>query len=83
MNANLIFKWLGDPRFAPGSEPDRLSSFLPVEVERTVIGLPGETAGNCPSTNGLRIELAGGHRLVAEDGFDPERLGRLLKAWLS
>ena len=35
MNANLIHKWLKDPRFAPvAEEPDEVieASFLPVEV---------------------------------------------------
>ena len=33
MNANLIFKWLRDPRYAPAApaEPDE-ACFLPVEI---------------------------------------------------
>ena len=43
MNANLIFKWLKDPRFAPqvGDVPklleDGAATFLPIEVIPTVI----------------------------------------------
>ncbi len=32
MNANLIFKWLRDPRFNPPLIEDCTASFLPVEV---------------------------------------------------
>ncbi len=32
MNANLIFKWLRDPRFNPPAVEDCTASFLPVEV---------------------------------------------------
>jgi hypothetical protein len=34
MNANLIFKWLKDPRFAPEAEvPEQEATFLPIEIE--------------------------------------------------
>ena len=84
MNANLIFKWLRDPRFAPGGKADEGSVFLPVEISREspVDGKMTYQALSTP-TGQLRIELAGGHRIVAEGGFDPEALGRLLKGWLS
>jgi transposase len=37
LNANLIFKWLKDPRFASVAVVEEKSVFLPVEV-REVIG---------------------------------------------
>lgn len=44
MNANLIFKWLKDPRFAPkegGSSPEESAAlegiFLPVEIEPSAL----------------------------------------------
>lgn len=83
MNANLIFNWLRDERFAAG-EADEEAVFLPVEVSRDarvdLAAVPEtvSTPGGC-----LRIELAGGHRIVAEGGFDADALGRLLKGWLS
>jgi len=88
MNANLIFKWLRDERYAPGVEGDPGSSFLPVEVSSDLtVDLPvvpeGPVISTAPSTVCLRIELAGGHRIVAEGGFDGDALGRLLKGWLS
>jgi len=83
MNANLIFKWLRDPRFAPNDRVEGLQLFLPVEVSGAGIDLPEESPVGFSSGGGFCIELAGGHRVVAEGGFDPEVLGRLLKAWLS
>lgn len=42
VNANLIFKWLKDPRFAPAADgPDQDVTFLPVEIEAIT---PHETA---------------------------------------
>ncbi|MFQ5466909.1 MAG: transposase [Kiloniellaceae bacterium] len=83
MNANLIFKWLRDPRFMPDEGSDVPPTFLPVEVTGTEIGPSGTASVGLSSDGGFCIELAGGHRVVAGEGFDPERLGRLLKAWLS
>ncbi len=84
MNANLIFKWLRDARFAPVAEADRDGVFLPVEISRH--GLTDKTMARpaiSPVGGLVRIELAGGHRIIAEGGFDPNALGRLLKGWLS
>ena len=84
MNANLIFKWLRDPRFAPGDVAGSEPSFLPVEISQaTAIEVPTVLAAGSPATGRLRIELAGGHRIVAEGDFDADALGRLLKGWLS
>lgn len=80
MNANLIFKWLRDPRFAPGCDAGAVSDFLPVEIGRAPIDMSVDAGDDLPAGR-IRIELAGGHRIVAESGFDAERLGRLLKAW--
>jgi transposase len=84
MNANLIFKWLRDVRFSPDVNAGRNSDFLPVEISQR--GLTDETMASdaiSPVSGVVRIELAGGHRIVAEGGFDPNALGQLLKGWLS
>ena len=84
MNANLIFKWLRDARFAPEVGAYQESVFLPVEISRHGLTDEPRTPDAVSPVGGLvRIELAGGHRMVAEGGFDPSALGRLLKAWLS
>jgi transposase len=79
MNANLVFKWLRDERYAP--EPDATAEeaepiFLPVEVEAWNNPVPALT----PVPSGrIEIELPGGCRVLAEGGFDVEVLSRLLK----
>jgi transposase len=83
MNANLIFKWLRDARFAPTCDGDAGRFFLPVEIDDAMpVDMSAAATGGLPA-EGIHIELAGGHRIVAGGGFDAERLGRLLKAWLS
>ena len=91
MNANQIFNWLKDARFAPGDDRQNVhaavADFLPVEIcsDPTSHRLSPvlESATACQSdgrTHGrLEIELAGGHRISAEGGFDPDLLARLLK----
>jgi len=83
MNANLIFKWLKDPRFAPASVEVE-TVFLPVEIEQPCV-VPEPIAAPLPSRRDgrIEIELAGGHRISAEGGFDPDALARLLKGLLS
>jgi transposase len=77
LNANLIFKWLRDPRFAPeaGQSAD-MPCFLPVEiVERVRLEEPRPviTGGQ------IEVELAGGHRLRISGSYDPEALARLIR----
>lgn len=79
MNANLIFKWLKDPRFSPaaGKTPSDLeggSVFLPVEVSgSTVDHLADDTTmGTAGSTSApllahrVDITLSDGRRVVVE-----------------
>ncbi|MDT8854381.1 transposase [Paracoccaceae bacterium Fryx2] len=78
VNANLIFKWLRDPRhrpkFGPGSEEAGLR-FLPMEiVKEAPITRPMPFA-----ENHIEIELAGGHRMRISGGYDPEALARLIR----
>lgn len=71
VNANLVFTWLRDPRFADiGGE---VASFLPVEI------VQASAAGPSPGEGRIEIELAGGHRLRIVGGYDPEALARLLR----
>jgi transposase len=79
MNANLIFKWLKDERYAsePDAEPEEIESvFLPVEVE--VASSPVLALATAP-VGRIEIELSCGHRITAEGGFDADMLARLLK----
>lgn len=74
VNANLVFKWIRDPRFRP-SEQDN-SVFLPVEVVTE-----SELAVTTPPVMDVRIELAlsNGHRLSIFGAFDPEAVSRLVR----
>ena len=82
VNANLIFKWLKDPRFAPDVIDVSVEPvFLPVEISSKVSdSVDPVPARDEPVPSGrIEIELAGGHKISAEAGFDPDVLVRLLK----
>ncbi len=68
VNANMVFKWIRDPRFNVGcDEPD----FLPVEVS------PGVMPSVCSRPDNrcrIKISLANGHRLEIDGGFDTEAI---------
>lgn len=78
VNANLIFKWLRDPRFAPDPAsalpPSEEARFLPVEIVAETRSAPAATA-----ENHIEIELAGGHRMRISGGYDPDALARLIR----
>jgi transposase len=87
VNANLVFTWLRDARFASadaapevaGAEP---SDFLPVEIitpARSSDAAPAiePTLGTAPGT--IQIDIAGGHRLRISGAYDPEALARLIR----
>lgn len=78
VNANLIFKWLRDPKYRPaprtGSEASGLR-FLPVEiVAEAKSPRVGPAADSC-----IEIEPAGGHRMRISGSYDPEALARLIR----
>ena len=78
VNANLIFKWLRDPKYRPkpgmGSEEAGLR-FLPVEI---VAEARTPAAAPVPDSY-IEIELAGGHRIRISGSYDPEALARLIR----
>ena len=79
VNADLIFKGLRDPRFAPDPaavpSPAVETPFLPVEI---VAEAKARMA--VPAADGhIEIELAGGHRMRISGGYDPEALARLIR----
>ena len=86
VNANQVFKWLKEPRFAAPSAPDGDDDpqtgpmFLPV----TIIGEASEETeaqelSPCSSTGHLEIDLAGGHRLRVIGAYDAEALAGLIR----
>ena len=78
LNANLIFKWVRDPRFVPGAAHSvaQAPCFLPVEIVRHA----APDAERLPVSDGqIEVELAGGHRLRISGSYDPEALARLIR----
>ena len=79
VNANLIFKWLRDPRYAPDPAavpmPAVEPHFLPVEIVVETRSAPTALAAE----NHIEIELAGGHRMRISGSYDPEALARLIR----
>ncbi len=75
MNANLIFKWLRDPRFTPPAVEDSAASFLPVEVvaEPPIIDPPVIE----PKAAKIEILLSNGHHISVSGTYDPDALCRL------
>ena len=70
MNANLIFKWLRDERYAP--EPDAATEepepiFLPVEVEAANSPVPALT----PVPSGRILERIADHKINRLDELMP------------
>ena len=78
LNANLIFKWLRDARYAPGQAQASADTpcFLPVEI---VDHASLEESRPVTAESLLEFELAGGHRLRISGSYDPEALARLLR----
>jgi transposase len=76
VNANLIFKWLRDPKYRPGAGAEESGlRFLPVEIVAEAKALAAAPA----STNHIEIELVGGHRMRISGSSDPEALVRLIR----
>lgn len=70
INANLVFRWRDDPRFANGTD-----DFLPIEIEA---GPTSDTAqDHAPSE--LAIWIAGDVRLAVKGDYDPVVLGNLIR----
>ena len=93
VNANLVFKWLRDPRFNPPPEDSLNGSFLPVEVvaKPPVIDPPvidvsiAETPVISSVASGSQVEivLPTGHRINVSGTYDPDALCRLVRGLAS
>ena len=89
VNANLVFRWLRDPRFNRLVEDHTAVSFLPVEVvaEPPTLDPPGINAPvvDAPvleaGATGSKIEivLPTGHRISVSGAYDPDALCRLVR----
>lgn len=76
VNANLIFKWLRDPRFSSADGGNVGPDFLPVEIEAAPVNLqPAVPQVDCR----IEIALVTGHRLNISGCYDPDVLARLIR----
>ena len=86
MNANMIFTWLRDTRYAPEAGPAVEArvldgpSFLPVEiVDRLRSEEHLAAVDPTPVSGTIEIDVTGGHRLRIVGSYDPEALARLIR----
>ena len=79
VNANLIFKWRRDPRYAsdPAAAPGLSEGlrFLPVEIVKEAPVIRQTPAAD----NHIEIDFADGHRMRINGSYDPEALARLIR----
>ena len=76
VNANLVFKWLRDLRFAPDGSGEG-ARFLPVEIVGG--GLREERPAPACAESRIEIGLASGHSLRISGAYDPDALARLIR----
>ena len=63
LSANLIFKWVRDPRFAPGAAQSAAQA--PCFLRAEIVDHARHEAPRRNTTDGqIEVELAGGHRLM-------------------
>ena len=75
VNANQVFNWLKDPRFAPAREDAEPDLFLPVEVVE-----PISAEATCdPARGEMIVDLVSGHRLRITGCYDPDALAVLIR----
>lgn len=71
VNANMVFKWLRDPRYSAAS--DRAGDFLPVTIAADPDPAPLKTSRPpAPSLAGICVEITtpGGCKVRVEGGLD-------------
>lgn len=80
VNANQLFNWMRDRRFAPVEDGGENAEpvFLPVEIIRAGDEGPSEPAEQ-QAMGAVEIELPNGCRLTVRGGFDPDALVRLAR----
>ena len=75
VNANQVFNWLKDPKFAAAASDEPPACFLPVEVVEPIEPEPVAVADR----GEMVVELACGHRLRISGSFDPDALAVLIR----
>ena len=78
-NANLIFKWLKDPRFASVAAVEEKPVFLPVEVREDDVPTAPMASPAGGAHGRVAIVLVAGHRVSIDGSFDGDAVTRLLR----
>ncbi len=78
VNANLVFKWLRDPRFKETAAEDSAAAFLPVEVVAAPPIIEPPVIEPKASESKIEILLSNGHRVSVSGGYDVDALCRLV-----
>ncbi|MCP4381253.1 MAG: transposase [Hyphomicrobiales bacterium] len=76
VNANQVFNWLKEPRFADAEPPEAETAFLPVEI---IQARDMTVQGNRTEPGTLKIDLVCGHRLRINGPYDADALARLIR----
>lgn len=76
VNANQVFNWLKEPRFADAEPAEAGTAFLPVEITEPR-DMPVLSDSIEPGT--LEINLCNGHRLRITGAYDADALARLIR----
>ena len=79
MCANLVFKWLRDPRFKPMAVEDCAACFLPVDVVAAPPIIDPPALEPKASEAKIEISLSNGHHISVSAAFDPDALSRLVR----
>lgn len=75
VNANQVFNWLKDPKFAATPNDEAAACLLPVEVVE-----PIEPEVEAVADRGeMVVELVCGHRLRISGSYDPDALAALIR----
>lgn len=79
VNANLVFKWLRDPRFS--SAPEAVADFLPVTITPDPAALKVTPRPQLPAPAEVRVEITtpGGCKVRIEGGLDVAHLCALVQ----
>ena len=76
VNANQIFNWMKDPKFAADASDDDDARFLLVEI----IAEPAPASPAMMEASGMiEVDLPSGHRLRISGGYYPEAVAHLAR----
>ncbi|MGD1924587.1 MAG: transposase [Paracoccaceae bacterium] len=75
VNANQVFNWLKDQKFASSPDDEDMELFLPVEFIESTSADPDNTR----DPGEIVVELACGHRLKIRGSYSPDALAALIR----